>query len=1250
MNTLTIRKLYPALVLGIVSFFLPPRPASAVAPAQTPLYLGLSAVKPNIMLFVDNSGSMGSNVLVAQTGVAVTGTSTSCNSSRYIEASTSNPNYSSQSSNIKTSNSSGLNTATNLPVQTLTMKIFSGKPKFCPLSGSCSSSNSATFGNSSGRRCFDPTKYYNVNSLGVYLGSALNGYINQYNGNFTPNNSTSLTTVNVNLGKRIDLAKSAATEVVNSLVPLSGADPSVRLGLARFNTSNDGAELLAQIGDLDATKAAAINAKIATFTASTYTPLSEALSDIGKYYATGYTGNLTLHPGAANSDSSHNVADIFTSRNITNSSGSTPLVNPIQGACQASYAIMVTDGLPTKDRTISTYLQDYDGDCSGANVGNCITSLLSTSYDMKSAYSYGTESSDFLDDVAQALYEMDLRPDLVKSTVLKNNVTTYTVGFADPSIDPSVPGVNPILMDAATQGGGEFKTAGDETQLVNAINEIIADISNQIGSSSSVATNSSKLESGTTIFQGRFDSTDWTGSLLAYPIGVSEDTNGNGILDTGEDLNNNSILDGGTIGTATWDAGENIPAFGARNIWTYNPATTPVGVTFTCANLSAGQKTALGIGANCTSTTDQGIWRLNYIRGDYTHEEINPTRVDTANEIRSTANTLIFRNRTHLDYYSLDNSIRNHAILPADPWLLGDIVNSDPVFVSNEDYGYDTLSGTEGSTYADFVTNNGHRHRMVYVGANDGMLHGFDSGEYDSGTNSFGLGNGAEVFAYIPNAVYSSLYNLSSPSYIHEFSVDGSPRVADAYFGAAWHTMLVSSTGAGSGKAIFALDVTDPDSFGAGDIKWEISPTDAPNSADVTCDVGAASGCNTYRGFQNNLGYTIPQASIVRMNDGSWAAIVANGYGSSNNLAVLYIIDIQTGHIIKAISTEYGTDVNPAHGENGLSTPIAVDLDGNRTADVIYAGDLRGNMWEFDVGGDTQGSWGLANNGQPLFVACTDATVPCASANRQPITAKPQVGSGPDDLGGTMVYFGTGKYFEDIDNIVTNAQMQSFYGIWDKYVPTYAPDYDPNVYPDPIPDPVVNRGQLQEQSIIDEQTVGLFNLRATTDYTISYTSDYTTSPKGWFMDLVVDPATTSSGERVVSTPLLRNGRIIFTTLIPVPTDDPNDVCAGFDSTSWLMELDALDGSPLDSSTPPWDINGDGIIDSNDLISVGGATVAPSGKQSTVGGADTPGVVSAGALEYKYTSGSQAGELEVTTESGGGSSTATGGRVSWRQLQ
>jgi type IV pilus assembly protein PilY1 len=406
-----------------------------------------------------------------------------------------------------------------------------------------------------------------------------------------------------------------------------------------------------------------------------------------------------------------------------------------------------------------------------------------------------------------------------------------------------------------------------------------------------------------------------------------------------------------------------------------------------------------------------------------------------------------------------------------------------------------------------------------------------------------------------------------------------------------WHTVLVGTLGAG-GRGVFALDVTEPGAFDQGDVLWEFTAAQ-----------------------DTDLGVSIPQATIGRMYDGSWAAIVANGYNSGGGRAVLFILDLATGSIIRKIDTGVG-------GDNGLSSPLPADVDGDRITDYIYAGDLKGNLWKFDVTAANPSLWdaafGIPGSPQPLFTACTQS--PCTDANRQPITARPEVGLNPG--GGVIVYFGTGRYFALGDNS-TGGPLSSFYAIIDA---------NDKGAPDPQP-PTGGRDALLAQEVISEQTLTLGGVaqpvRITTNHAIGG------GHEGWYLDL---PA---SGERQVSTPILRGGRIIFTTLIP----DTDPCSAG--GTSWLMEMDALTGSRLAYS--PFDLNGDREFDSGDfaVVTVDGQVIAVpvTGRMSLEGIIKTPGIVSGDRIEFKYASGTSGG-IDRTVENSG----SLRGRQSWRDVQ
>lgn len=1113
--------------------------ASAGSVSQSPLFLNTSA-EPNVMLMIDNSGSMTNIVPESPYDSSIT--------------------YSCSNANVIPGGSS------------VEIRISSGPRIYYD-------GNHYTWESD---RCFDPSSSYDAKlyaddgtTPSGYLGADYSGnYLNWY---FNAGNTSPVWTSQQKkpgTSSRLEIAKPAAKTLIDTL-------QSVRLGLATYNDS-DGGKLLEVVDDLSSAKKSIKKTKIDAITSSGATPLAETLSDIGRYFTTGYSGNLTLHPESSSTNDS--IGDIFNNHSINNSSGVSPLPAPIQYSCQKSFAIMMTDGRSQSDQNISSVLADYDGDCSSGGAG-C------GSYDRKpSPVTYESNGSDYLDDVAQALFEMDLRPDLEDSFGGKNNLVTYTVGFADLNVQN-----DPLIQEAATQGGGQFYFAENAAELSASLSSVFAGIAEQaVSSASSVATNSTRFQSDSLVYQATFNSQDWGGHLLALEL-TTEDSNGNGTLDAGEDINGNGKIDAGNIGNPVWDAASRLPAAAARKIYSYNPAATGTkGIEFLWANLNTAQSTALG---------SENM--LNYLRGDQTLE---------------TSSGGSYRDRTS---------------------LLGDIVNSSPLFVGRNDYGYAILPGAEGYSYSSFATTP--RRVMIYAGANDGMLHGFDASQ--------GTDGGKEIFAYLPNSVISAeLVSLSSPSYTHRYFVDGTAQAGDAYYGAAWHTVLIGSTGAGNttavasgtdlatgtgGRAVFALDITDPDAFSADKVLWEFSSRD-----------------------DADLGYTIPEASIVRMANGQWAAIVANGYNSAAGKAALFIINIQDGSIIRKIEAETAT------GSNGLSSPVAVDLDSDQIVDYIYAGDLKGNMWKFDVTDASESNWAVAYGGSPLYIATDNSASPAT----QPITSKPAVAkaSATGQTSGVMVYFGTGKYFETGDEVASaSSQIQSFYSIWDVC--------DKNT-PMSCYGPVSGRSYLQEQGILFEGSAGTTTLadgttvvnqdiRVTSQCEVAFDSSVpgtTTSPctgninrRGWFIDLV-PPSQVAQGERIVTSPILRNGRVIFTTLIPI-----TDTCIP-GGTGWLMELDQYTGARLDET--PFDLSGDEIVDATDQVLIDDPynpsgpqiTVAASGIKSKVGIIKTPAIIECeSGLDCKYVGGSSGSimELKETIPGGGGGGGGGGAsKRSWIQLR
>jgi type IV pilus assembly protein PilY1 len=421
-------------------------------------------------------------------------------------------------------------------------------------------------------------------------------------------------------------------------------------------------------------------------------------------------------------------------------------------------------------------------------------------------------------------------------------------------------------------------------------------------------------------------------------------------------------------------------------------------------------------------------------------------------------------------------SFRNRPKNPDN--VLGDIVHSSPFYVKD--------------------TN------TVYVGANDGMLHAFSAA------------TGQELFAYIPSALISKLKNLSSPSYTHDYFVDGDIAVS-SQSDTGGKNYLVATLGRG-GKGLFGLDVTTPGSFATTHVKWECFAMG-----------GTVSTCNG----DNDLGFMLGRPVIAKMNDGNWAVIVGNGYNSTSGKAVLYIFKLDDGTLLKKIDTGVA-------GDNGLASPGVFDSNGDGKIDVIYAGDLKGNVWKFDVSHSNKNQWDVAfksgSTPQPLFMAKD------GSGNVQPITAQITVAvndvTGDPNYGKRYLFFGTGSYFRSGDP--SDTQLQSWYGLIDEGVQ------------------ITSRSQLKQRSIQQE---GVFDGKTVRVFSEA-TADDMAGKKGWYLDFTTHP-----GERIVTASKLY--RLVKPTLIAssiIPVVDP---CVP-GGNGFINAIDPFSGVRL--SLPIFDVN------------------------------------------------------------------------------
>jgi type IV pilus assembly protein PilY1 len=691
---------------------------------------------------------------------------------------------------------------------------------------------------------------------------------------------------------------------------------------------------------------------------------------------------------------------------------------------------------------------------------------------------------------------------------LRELLVAHKTPMAWPTPTADSPATGDDLVHAAMVSRGRYLSATNPSQLATGLSAALSEATNQNSAFASVGiSNTNSLATSSRLYQAIFNPYGWTGRVYAFGV-------------------NRAVTDT-TPANALWEASRAMPAPNARNIFTWNPSAAPArGSMFTWSGLNSAQQAALGPASGAGSSVAERQAVLEYLRGSPARE---------------------FQN---------GGPLRDRVRETATSGVLGDIVGGSPIKGPLTGGRYTDLPNTPQTmatartTYetfraADPSGSNSPIRTMVntlFFGANDGMLHALNTIDVPTHPEYNLAAPGAERFAFVPNSVFSvpntyyngttgtvkKLYEMSRPDYAHLFTVNGPPQIADAYIhptignSTGWKSVLLGTTGAGA-RSLFALDVTNPrvgtgaTDFNASKVLWEFSESQSPD-----------------------MGHVPGYANVGLMKDGTWVAIVGNGYDSSSGQAKLFLIELETGNVI------WEQAVGPANSGNGLSQPNFVLKD--RQVVAIYAGDLHGNMWKFDVNSADRNEWRVAFNGQPLFT----------TAAGQPITVMPELEYYPASPAqeNIIVVFGTGKLFHQAD--LASGGQQAIYGIWDV-----------------APTPVTSRNQLVQQTL----TPGPNGSFRTSENDVTAGTH-----RGWFINLLqgeqvyVDPYIPAPGQNV--------------PVFVVANRTSNDPCGG-DRGARVFALNSRNGQTPRFSV--FDVNRDGDINSadgrNNVISYSGVVIS-----------------------------------------------------------
>jgi type IV pilus assembly protein PilY1 len=835
-----------------------------------------------------------------------------------------------------------------------------------------------------------------------------------------------------------------------------------------------------------------------------------------RLYGTGFSGGTPLR-GALSRVGRH-YAGVFTGIN----DGMTP--DPMTHSCQQNFALLTTDGYYNDSSTAAV-----KPDGSQIENEDNVDQTAPPIYSSRATGTYDgnlSGASRSLADVAMYYYKNDLRPAAAwPAAIAENNVpgtakdfathqhmTTFTLGLglqglmdyiADYETNPAgdfarikagttgacswttgtcdwpVPSASsPTSIDdlwhAAVNGRGIFYSASDPNSLADGLAGALSQLQVQTAAASASATSSPNItETDNFIYSSTFRTVKWDGEIVAQRLDATTGAVLPAIVWSAQALLNLRVA-------ATSDT---------RTIWKFDSGAANKLRPFQWADLSSAPSG--GIAAErpyfenkCTALSQCPLLTL----AQQTQANNGQNMVEWLRG-RTGLEGTVYRDREH---------------------VLGDPVNATPAFVKAPRFNF---NDAVTPAYATFKTTNASRQGVLYVAANDGMLHAFNGD------------TGQEMWAYVPRIVFPNLHELATDNWAvrHKYSVDGSPQAMDVFDGAAgaWKTILVAGLNKG-GRGFYALDVTDPANPKG---MWEIC------SDSTLCE---ASDPDMGRSFGNPV-------IAKRASDGRWVVLVTSGVNNvspGNGRGYLYVLDAFTGAILRKVEARDGaTTVGDTTTPSGFSkiSAFANSFLTDNTATFVYGGDLFGNLWRFDMSVDPPAATRIAE--------LKDGSSP---PKPQSITTRPELGV---INGQRVIFVGTGRYLgeKDLQDPATLtpalqwAYQQSFYAIRDKGANWGNPRTvsGPEAF---VRRTIIDGGTTRTTSTTPPDP--LLNISATGN-------------GGWYVDF--NPGNTSPGERVNLDPQLVMGTLVVVTNVP-----NNNACT-VGGDSWIYQFDYKTGQYVATS-------------------------------------------------------------------------------------